>query len=100
MKRILLVALFLAVVIKGWSQQSLFEEAIRRGPTPNGFYCIENPKKKDIKEQDLRNYAKKKGYVVGRVATSEISKFGDLKIVVYKFEFMNPQDLTSTPSIC
>ena len=92
MKRILLVALFLAVVIKGWSQQSLFEEAIRRGPTPNGFYCIENPKKKDIKEQDLRNYAKKKGYVVGRVATSEISKFGDLKIVVYKFEFMNPQD--------
>ena len=92
------VILFLFVIMVGLSvqaQEKLFDEAIRRGTTANGYYCAENTDKKVITEQEMRDYANKKGYYIGRVACIDIQKFGGTKRIVYKFEFAPPENTTN-----
>ena len=70
------------------AQEKYFREAIQRGPTANGFYCINNTSKKNITVGELSVYAQRMGYVIGRIATTDLSRFGDTKTIVYKFEFL------------
>lgn len=90
MKRIILPIVLLTFSMLSPAQKEYFEEAIRRGPTPNGFYCATNPKGKSVDVDAMKRYAKSKNYIIGRVATAQNSRFGTANEIFYKFEFMLP----------
>ena len=92
MKKTLLFLFVIMLGVSAYAQEKLFTEAIRRGTTANGYYCAENTNKRVITEKEMRDYANKKGYYVGRVACIDIQKFGDTKRIVYKFEFAPPEN--------
>lgn len=83
----LILFFFILLSVPVLAQEHYFQEAIRRGLKPNGYYCIENTAKRDITVKELQSYADSKGYIVGRIATTNLYKFGDSKIIAYKFEF-------------
>ena len=88
MKRQVFISILLLLAVPMLAQEKYFREAIQRGPTANGFYCINNTSKKNITVGELSVYAQRMGYVIGRIATTDLSRFGDTKTIVYKFEFL------------
>jgi hypothetical protein len=88
MKKQVFISILLLLAVPMLAQEKYFREAIQRGPTANGFYCINNTSKKNITVGELSVYAERMGYAIGRIATTELSRFGDTKTIVYKFEFL------------
>lgn len=88
MKKAILPIVLLAISMISSAQQKYFDEAIRRGTTPNGFYCATNPNGKCVTAEEMTKYAKSKKYIIGRVATAQTYRYGAEFEVFYKFEFM------------
>ena len=95
MKKGFLFLFLLLNSVGGFAQEKLFNEAIKRGPTSNGTYCVENTKKKDVTLDEMKEYAKSKGYIIGRASDESRIRFGASKYIVDKMEFIDPKNYTN-----
>lgn len=91
MKRFFIILFASLLCITCHAQKKMFEKAVSAGRTPDGYYVIRNNGGKKIKFEDLKEYAKNNGYLVGKATMKDISRFGDTDETVETFEFL-PKD--------
>ena len=94
-KYLLLFFLLPLITIGSFAQEKLFNEAISRGLTANGFYCVENPKNKNVTLEEMRDYAKSRGYIIGKATEKQIIRCGDSKYLIDKMEIIDPKDYST-----
>lgn len=92
MKKYLFGILLLLVAVGGYAQEKLFDEAIRRGKLPYGGYMVENTAKKAVTVEQMRDYIRKKGYNIAGYTTQYLHRFGSVREIVEKMEFISTQD--------
>ena len=92
MRRIVLLLPLLLTCFVGLAQEKLFNEAINRGLTSNGCYCVENAKMKNVTLDEMMSYAKSKGYIIGKTTQKSHVRFGDSKLLVEKMEFIDSKN--------
>jgi hypothetical protein len=95
MKKGFLFLFLLLNSVGGFAQEKLFNEAIKRGITSNGAYCVENTKKKDVTLDEMKEYAISKGYIIGRASDEDRIRFGASKYIVDKMEFIDPKNYSN-----
>ena len=93
MIRYIILLCFTIVSMNSAAQDSFFKEAISKGCQANGAYYIDNKKKKKIiGAEELKRYAKQKGYIIGEIKKENVVRFGDVATTVTSFEFIFPND--------
>lgn len=93
MIRYIVLLCFTIVSMNSVAQDSFFKEAISKGCQANGAYYIDNTKKKKIiSAEELKGYARQKGYIIGEIKKTDVVRFGDVATTVTSFEFIMPTD--------
>ncbi len=88
MKRIFILLVISILCITCHAQKKLFEKAMAAGRNPNSFYVVQNKGGKKLKMEDLAEYARNNGYLIGKATYKEISRFGDVDQTIETFEFL------------
>lgn len=88
MKRFLTILTVSLLCVASHAQKKLFLKAIEGGRQPNRFYVIHNDKNRMVKLKDLKEFADKNGYILGKYTGKEISRFGDVDNSIETVEFL------------
>ena len=91
-QKILFTVLLSQFCLFGIAQEKLLKEAISRGPSADGVYCINNSKKANVTLDEMRSYVKQAGYIPTNGTTQQISRYGSPYIVVKTLEFTDPNN--------
>lgn len=96
MKRdfIIFILLFMGYQI-GFSQGSLYKDAIKRGMNSTGSYVIDNSKKKAVTPDEMEEYLRERGYIVGKTTTQNENIFGNILTIVKNMEFVSKDNLSA-----
>ena len=88
MKRFLTILTVSLLCVSIHAQKKLFQKAIEEGRQPNRFYVLHNDKNRMVKLKDLKEFADKNGYILGKWTGKEISRFGDVDNSIETMEFL------------
>ena len=86
--RTIFVTLFFLCVTISHAQKKLFQEAINAGRQPTMFYVMVNDKNKMIRLDDIQEFAKENGYILGEHTNKDVNRFGDIDQSVATIEFL------------
>ncbi len=75
---------------KDKNMEALISEAISRGMSQDGTYCIDNRKNKAIDVATAEKYMRAKGYNVASSSTKEYMRFGEPIKILDKLTFFDP----------
>ena len=95
MKRSFILLVISMLCMTCYAQKKIFEKALAAGRNPNSFYVIHNKGEKKLKLEDLKEYARINGYLVGASTDKLISRFGDKDLTVETFEFLPKEEYPS-----
>lgn len=91
-QKILFTMLLSQFCLFGIAQEKLFREAVSRGSSASGVYCINNSKKANYTLGQMRSFVKQAGYLPTIGTTQIRSHFGSPYEVVKTLEFIHPND--------
>lgn len=74
------------------AQESLFNDAIKRGQLPSGAYIVDNKDKKNVTVDGMKDYVRGKGYVVCGYSSYIKKSIIGMKEIVSELEFITSSD--------
>ena len=96
MRRLIIILLLSFIGYQaGFSQGSLYKDAVKRGMSPSGVYTIDNSKKKAVTPEKMVEYLKERGYITGNMTTQVENIFGNVLEIVKTLEFVSSDDMAA-----
>ena len=96
MRRLIIILLLSFIGYQaGFSQGSLYKDAVKMGMSPSGVYTIDNSKKKAVTPEKMLEYLEKRGYITGNMTTQTENIFGNVLEIVKTLEFVSSDDMAA-----